>query len=163
MENEMELQRQWGLMQKGQFGAAMGIVQCLDEELGPAFKFRSSLSGIPVVAESAHVDVVFVRTPEEAETFPDNVLVGFPTEQTEASLRAMNFYTEMKIAEEGLVLPEGLELPLTMDDLIDRQDAMHELFRALGPAQSGIRRGLPEESTHPIPTLQPQQSTPDEE
>jgi len=122
MEREIELQREWGLMQKGQFGAAMGLAPRTEEGVGgDAFVFSRIFD----------VDVVFVRTPEEAETFPDNVLVGFPTEQTEASLRALNFWVEVWIEEKGHVLPEGFELPLTMDDLIDRQDAMKELFFSL--------------------------------
>jgi len=110
------------LTRKGQFGAAMGLTPRTEEGVGgDAFVFSTILD----------VDVVFVRTPEEAETFPDNVLVGFPTEQTEASLRAFNHWVEAELREEVIVLPEGIELPLTMDDLIDRQDVMKELFFSL--------------------------------
>jgi len=89
-----------------------------------------------------YTDLVFVHSRAEAEGFPDNVLVAWPTagggRATARSLqRAVDRPEEAGLDTWGQRRPAvtleqfGLSQPLTVEDLVDNWEKVNALFRAL--------------------------------
>jgi len=102
------------------------------------------LSRILVGTESFdpfYTDLVFVHSRAEAEAFPDNIVVAWPTavgglETVELLQEAVDM-TEAELNERGYLRPAialeqfGLAQPLTVEDLVDNWEKVQSLFRAL--------------------------------
>ena len=78
---------------------------------------------------------MFVRTPEEAEAVPEDIVAVWPSELSMVKLESIN---ERAIAE-GLVDLENLSVtyPLTVDDSIDNWEEIQTLWERIPDWRQG--------------------------
>ena len=78
--------------------------------------------------ETDKMELVFVHSAEEAEGYAEGVIVAWPSAKTERILWSLNWF----VARDEIDVTEfSLEYPVTMEDLIDRWEAVDELMQSL--------------------------------
>ena len=92
-----------------------------------------------------YTDLVFVHSQADAEGFPDNIVVAWPTVRGgQAVVRLLqgavdmteNERNEMRFPRPAVTLEQfGLTQPLTVEDLVDNWEKVNALFRALTPTE----------------------------
>ena len=70
-------------------------------------------------------DIIFVYSEEEAEGYPENVLVTWPTENTEKILINFNQYILLREID---ITPFSLTNPITMEDVVERWEQVNDFL-----------------------------------
>ena len=85
-------------------------------------------------------DVIFVYSEEESEGYPENVLVTWPTKNTEKILVIFNLYTiDYKID----IAPFSLASPITIEDVVERWEQVNDFLNSF---TSSLRKHLTDPS-----------------
>ena len=139
------------------------ITRTQKSRFASAFNFEGGNYGYHIF--KAHLDMViyldgpveelvFVHSIEDSKGFPSDVLVAWPGEGTVKSLEVFNYELCIVFENENnrIVIPEGLTLPITLEDLVDRWDLVFELFYSGGGWEGRVARagGLTEEEEREI-------------
>jgi len=101
--------------------------------------------------DTSYTELVFVHTADEAEEFPDNVIVAWPGPRTPHFIPGIYLFVglseedmaELPWTREIITFEEfGLSYPLTIEDFVDNWESVHALWQSLTQAEQGaIRSG----------------------
>ncbi|MCL2365208.1 MAG: hypothetical protein FWC71_11150 [Defluviitaleaceae bacterium] len=107
------------------------------------YAFNMLWPGSPT-RSSFYTELVFVRNREEAQDFPDNIIVAWPVDRnaTKTALNTMNRFISRTVDQLGGTFREpinledfGLTYPIDMTDLVENAEQVLAVFKALSRSE----------------------------
>jgi hypothetical protein len=99
---------------------------CFDSDQGYSSRIQVALNS------GDYTDCVFVLLESESSSYSANILVAWPTKNTERVLSNLNFVINY---EEIDLESYSFEYPITMEDVVERWEDVYSLFDAFTDSQ----------------------------